>query len=204
MPDSFKKLCELTKPDPRSEMWCIFDPDTKNSRDIKIEDVYLQLKRLELHKGVPEKVRIHFDTTRNLYLYSWFVYRFTSVAEWHASATLEFALKIKAGGKKEGLRKLIKHAIDHGWIRNEKFTVWQREKQIYEYHKSTMEQLSKEIASDTNQVQDDEFHYEYLNVLEELIPAIRNMYAHGSNMFGIGPFGHLITVSEFINQLFDE
>jgi len=46
-----------------------------------------------LNDTVPEKIREHFETTKNLLLYSWFVYRFIPVAEFHAATTLEYALK---------------------------------------------------------------------------------------------------------------
>ena len=35
---------------------------------------------ISLDERVPEKVRIQFETAKNLFVYSWFVYRFHGVA----------------------------------------------------------------------------------------------------------------------------
>jgi hypothetical protein len=48
---------------------------------------------LELNEAVPEKIRHQFDLARNVYLYSWFVYDFATVAEQQAYAALEAALR---------------------------------------------------------------------------------------------------------------
>jgi hypothetical protein len=203
MADSFRKLCEICKPDTRSEHWAIIDPDMGKFRLIKIEDIYSQLEKIELHKGVPKQVRTHFDTTRNLLLYSWFVYRLMPVAEWHASASLELALKIKSNGKVKGLKKLIELAIENGWIKNERFSVWRSAKQSYEQRKVMMEEFFNKIKSESTQVHDGEFDYEYIEVLKNTIPPIRNVYAHGANFLHGGAYLHLEIVSEFINQLFE-
>ncbi|MBW7992378.1 MAG: hypothetical protein FVQ84_20510 [Planctomycetes bacterium] len=204
MADSFQKLCEIAKPDPRSEHWAIIDPDMGKLRMIKIEDIYSQLEKLELHTGVPKQVRTHFDTTRNLFLYSWFVYRFMPVAEWHASASLELALKIKSNEKKKGLRKLIELAIENGWIKNEGVSVWKSAKQSYEQRKVMMEEFFNQIKSETTQVYNSEFDYDYIEVLKDTIPPIRNVYAHGKNFLHGGAYLQLQIVSDFINQLFED
>lgn len=203
MSDSFRKLCELTTPDPRSQMWVVPDPDTAELRSIKVEDIHSQLEELELHEGVPERVRTHFDTTRNLFLYSWFVYRFRSVAEWHASATLELALKIKTEGKVKYLPNLIDHAIRNDWVKNEGFSVWQSAKQDIERRNMIMKELLTQAGLESNPANDEESNYDYMMILRDSLPYIRNKYAHGSNMLGPGTYLHLLIVSEFINQLFE-
>lgn len=204
MSDSFRKLCELTTPDRRSEMWGVIDPDTGEFRSIKIEDIHSRLEELELHEGVPEKVRTHFDTTRNLFLYAWFVWRFRAVAEWHASATLELALKIKTEGRVKYLPNLIDHAIRNGWVKNEGFSAWQSAKQRYEEQRIFMKEILLRAKSESNRADDDGFNYDYVEILSKGLPYLRNEYAHGSNMLGPGIYHHLLTVSEFINQLFEE
>ena len=47
--------------------------------------------------GVPERLRDHYETCRNLILYSWFVYRFVPVAQLHLYSCLEFALRVRLG-----------------------------------------------------------------------------------------------------------
>jgi hypothetical protein len=203
MSDSFRKLCDLTKPDPRSEMWLVADPDTGQFRSKKIEDLHSQIENLVLHEGVPEEVRTHFDTTKNLFLYSWFVWRFRAVAELHACATLELALRIKNGGIKNGLKKLIEEAIENGWVKNEGFSIWQNAKQRYEEHTMIMKSVCTQSGLESNRT-DEEFSYDYVENLGKGLTYLRNKYAHGSNMLGPGTYVDLLIISEFINQLFME
>ena len=204
MSDSFRKLNELTTPDPRSEMWLVADPDTGEARTIEIKDIHSQLEKLELHEGVPEKVRTHFNTTRNIFLYSWYVWRFRAVAEWHAFATLELALKIRSQreGKRNNLSHLIGEAMKKGWVKNEGFSIWQSAKQGYKEQKMIMKLVCPQPESEICDVDDDQFSYNYIKILRKGLPCMRNEYAHGSNMLGPGTYSHLLIVSEFINQLF--
>lgn len=45
-----------------------------------------------LSADVPDEVRSHFKTGRNLFVYAWHVYRFNMVAEQHILAILEMAV----------------------------------------------------------------------------------------------------------------
>jgi len=204
MSDSFRKLCDLTKPDPRSEMWGMIDQDTGEFRSVKIEDIHSKLEKLVLHEGVPEKVRTHFDTAKNLLLYSWFVWRFRAVAESHSCATLELALRIKNGDSKKGLKKLIEEAIKNGWVKNEGFSIWQSARQDFKEQNIIMKKILRQMELESNPSHDDEFNYDYVENLMEGLPYLRNKYAHGSNMLGPGTYVHLLIVSEFINQLFEK
>jgi len=87
-----------------------------------------------LNDTVPEKIREHFETTKNLLLYSWFVYRFIPVAEFHAATTLEYALKERTDGKIKGLYRLIDHAVSKGWVKNEGFSNWQHRERMRDVH----------------------------------------------------------------------
>jgi hypothetical protein len=189
MPDTFQTLDDITKPDPRCD-------------HITIEKFHALLAELQLHAGVPEEVRTHFDTTRNLFLYSWFVYRFGRVAEWHACASLELALKIKTGGQIKGLHKLIEHVIAKGWVKNEGFSVRRRAKASHEQEKLLWKGLLRATGRQDDRLENAQFDYDYLDVLTD-IPDIRNEYAHGSHVLYPGPYLHLKVISEFINQLFD-
>ena len=107
--EQFKKLKEIFEPDPRSELFQIFDEELGDFREKEISDLHENLEQIELKDSVPEAIRNHFITSKHLVLYSWFVYRFIPVAEFHTIASLEFALKLKTGKKKWGLKtaKLI-------------------------------------------------------------------------------------------------
>jgi len=198
--DTLKEFSEITVPDPRSGMFAAFDSEKGEFRRREIEDHYGMISKIALHKGVPEKVREHFETTKNLLLYSWFVYRFIPVAEFHAASTLEFALKLKTGGKIKGLSKLISHAVDEGWVKNQGFSVWQNRMRMAEEEKKMYEQWSK--------LSEEEFdfpekEYDYLEILKKSIPALRNEYAHGSSFLHPGGYEKLEICAEFINQLFE-
>jgi len=198
--DTLKELSEVLKPDPRSEMYSIFDQESGALRTKAIEDHYAIVSKFILHDGVPEKIREHFETTKNLLLYSWFVYRFIPVAEFHAATTLEFALKERTGGKIRGLYKLIDHAVSKGWVKNEGFSNWQHRERVREEQESMYRQLSKLTENEI------EFHdepYDYVEKLKETIPYLRNAYAHGSSMLYPGGYGKLEICFEFINQLYE-
>lgn len=199
--DKLKELSEIFAPDKRSEMFVILDKETGKFRTKTIEDHYAIVSRFVLHDGVPEKIRQHFETTKNLLLYSWFVYRFIPIAEFHSATTLEYALKLKSGGKIRGLSSLIVHAISRGWVKNEGFSSWQNRERMREEQKRMDEELNK-LAED-----EIAFHEEpcdYVGILKETIPNLRNAYAHGSSMLYPGGYGKLEICVEFINQLYDE
>jgi len=128
--DAFRGLKDLFKPDVRHEAFVIFDEKIGKHRRKTLEDHHAYISDINLHPGVPEDMRIHFETTKNLLLYSWHVYRFIPIAEFHAAASLEFALKEKTDGKIRGLKKLIEHAISQGWVKNEGFTNWHQKMEI--------------------------------------------------------------------------
>ncbi len=56
-------------------------------------DRWEAIRQLELHPEVPEEIRTHYNTARNVYLFAWHVYRFHVVAEHQVLATLEMALR---------------------------------------------------------------------------------------------------------------
>lgn len=87
--DGLRSLDQLLSRDAR----LAYTPSPFGSGPMTQEDRYRLIQRYELHGDVPTDVRAHFDTARNLYLYAWFVVRFHLVAEQHAMASLEMALR---------------------------------------------------------------------------------------------------------------
>lgn len=67
------------------------------NQPLTIEYQHEAIVEIVLHQNVPEDIRIQFETTKNLYLYAWFVFRFYPVAELHAYTCLEFALRARFG-----------------------------------------------------------------------------------------------------------
>ena len=65
-------------PDPRSTGFVRHDATGYHSKTI--EDHYKDIAAIQLSEEVPAAIRGGFDTVRNLYLYSWYVYEFTVAA----------------------------------------------------------------------------------------------------------------------------
>jgi len=96
-PDLFKLLEEILKPDRRQLAYTFIDPVSGQMRPRVLADHYTLIAGFTLVGTAPDKVRVHFETARNLLLYAWFAYRFIPVAEMHAFSTVEMALRLKLG-----------------------------------------------------------------------------------------------------------
>lgn len=215
------RVCE---PDSRTHAFVNVHRNTGAVTPRVIEDQYEAIACFELNEAVPKDVAIHFETAKNLYLYAWFVYRFYSVAEQQALASLEFALRERFPGfvgeeKKRhkrgfepGLKQLLGHAIIEGFVRNDGFSTrehWaiKRAKSRYRFQKrkemreagidSWIEDESEIV------VMQEDWDYDWLGDFQEILPRIRNSYAHGSWHLYPAPIHHTFEiVSEIINQLY--
>lgn len=99
-----KSFEDLLKPDPRFEIIVRFDgswPPTP----ITISDHYNGLTGIDLDPTTPQEIVEAFEKARNAYLYAWFVYDLTTLAEGQAYATLELALRRRLGPKADGKRR---------------------------------------------------------------------------------------------------
>lgn len=99
----------------------IFTVDDRNKHFIAdFESHYKQIEGIKLDGRVDSDVRVHFATALNLFLYSWFVYRFTMPAMKQALASCEFALRRTAQRHNynniRGFRKLLQKAHTENWI----------------------------------------------------------------------------------------
>ncbi|MEX2163173.1 MAG: hypothetical protein WD823_02865 [Sulfuricaulis sp.] len=219
-PDFLRFLGNVCKPDSRSKSFVRL---TENGpRPITIEDQYRSVVRLILHDGVPEGIRIQFETTKNLYLYSWFVYRFYPVAQHHAYTCLELALRerfeaemLLAGEQKRehgpGLRRLLTYAIAKGFLKNENFEVWRHRTRVNAKMRTMYEEIEEmsrlgldqmELDESKVEIKDVDRNHDYLTILLETIPYLRNHYAHGSKSLHNQVLGTLQVVVEIINQIF--
>lgn len=183
-PERLRPAEQIHEPDPRNMLTAWTDSVTGVLRTVKASDLHEAVSIFSLHAGVPEDIAQHFETVKNVYLYSWFIYRFQSVAEFQSLSCLEFALRerlaneIRAGkirGKKPGLQLLLKYAIENQLVKNEGFARW---------------------------VQGEDSEWDLLASLVKALPLIRNDYAHGT--FNLTPtaLGIIEVVYEIINQLF--
>jgi hypothetical protein len=195
------------------------DKETGRFRRRVIEDQYEAIACFKLNETVPNDVAIHFETAKNLYLYAWFVFRFYPVSEQQALASLEFALRerfpelVAEQSRKPGfgLKKLLNHAIENNWIKNELFTTRERWagnraemhhsiRKMNEMHAAGVESM-KWNESEVS-VTEDDLNCDWLRIFQETIPKIRNEYAHGSKELKHTVLHTFEMVVELINQLY--
>jgi len=207
------------EPDPRNTMFVRIDRSNGTSRPMELTDHHELISAYALHGGVPQEIVMHFETARNVYLYAWFVYRFYPVAEHQILACLELALRerlkeeISLGkfkGKRPTLRPLLKYGIDHGLVRNEGFSAWQNRGEIRSRARVEMEKFREatekgltEFTWDESDIQitAEDLEWDYVKMLPELLPTVRNDYAHGSTELHNWALRSFQIVSEIINQL---
>lgn len=183
-PEKLRPADRLYDPDPRNALTAWPDPATGILRPVRASDLHDAVSAFSLHAGVPDDIAQHFETIKNVYLYSWFIYRFQPVAELQSLACLEFALRerlaneIRTGkvrGKRPGLYSLMKYAIEKQMVKNDGFARW---------------------------VQAEDPDWDLLASLQKALPEIRNNYAHGSKNLMPTALDIIELVCEFINQIF--
>ena len=111
--ERLKPLSEVGEPDIRYRGRVDRDKATGMVSETTIESVYSLIQPITLGSTVPDEIRNHFETAKNLALYSWFVYSFNVVAAMHAFASLEMALRIKSGDKKTRFKALLDKAFNN-------------------------------------------------------------------------------------------
>lgn len=177
---------------------------------------------ITLRKSVPDDIRIQFETTKNLYLYAWFVYRFYPVAKHHAYTCLELALRerfeaelLAAGEKKRefgpGFKQLFKYAVKNGHVKNEGFELWRRhtEQRAKRRTESALWEEAKRnglneirFCETQYEIKDEDRDHEYVELLIESLPWLRNHYAHGSTSLDNQALSTIRLVAEIINQIY--
>lgn len=226
-PDDASFRAEFLRPmdrvfnvDPRNRLFVTYDYTRRKFRSVELDRYHRSISELNLHAGVPESVVVQFEIAKNLYLYSWFVYRFYAVCEHQALTCLEFSLRERFGhevprryfrGEKPTLSPLLRYAIDSKAVKNEGFRLWRervqlRAQQRYQFDKlkEMREKGLDTIVLDYSQavVEDADRDWDYLNVLLEVLPGIRNHYAHGTSSLHNQVRGTIELVAEIINQIF--
>jgi hypothetical protein len=167
----------------------LLDPDTR-SRFLEVgpgslEAFYRVISAIELNPEVPQDIQNHFVTAKHLAVYSWFVYTFCMVAQSHAYATLEFALRERLGHGGEDrpptLRPLWHSAIKSGLLHDEGFQDWPGRRV-----QNTPGTLSTE----------------WVSTIGESLAGLRNFLAHGSSSLYPQHWWVLQFVADAINQLY--
>ncbi len=211
--DEFKPLAEVLLSDVRQTFWVRLQSDG-TSRGVQLEDLHKRMSELNLNSTVPEDVRTGFDTARNLLLYSWFVYRFQTVAELQAYATLEFALgkrlQAEGSGHIKNLSPRLNHAVQKGWLRADGVRIYRQKSESRRRYAEEQEQFFKEFLKNEKGWQspdprtEAEHAADYLRNLTGGIPKLRNSVAHGNPMLHGGAALTLEICRDLINQLFPE
>jgi len=196
--NNLKPFDQLFIPDGIQGSYLLVNRETGATRQKTLRDFYSEIEDIVLLPEVPEDIRVHFETARNLYLYTWFVYRFGPVAELHAIASVEFALKIKSGKKGAGLKALLNLAIQEKWIQDSGF----------KYYPVSQETMIQRTAADSFRPQKEENDPDanslqaYCKILADSLPYFRNNFAHGSNILYPTGVVTLAICADIINQLF--
>lgn len=198
------------------------EPDPRTT--LTLAQHHADIDTVSLSQRVPELVAIQFETARNLYLYSWHVYRFYMVAEMQAYATLELGLRYRLPerlppkyqrpkAEKPMLFGLLNYAIDHGLVRNEGFRRWHeashqraRERRSLERIQMMKDQGLDELEWDESEpiaVTPEDQKWDLLEILRKGLPDARNEQAHGSTQLTRHVRGTIELVAEILNQVYD-
>ena len=179
------------------------------------------MSALVLGGTVPEEVRVHFETAKNLFLYSWCVYRFYMVAEQYALTTLEFALRSKfiavglVNAEDEhipGFKHLLRIAQKKGLISDARFTPREDAASKLAHYRHSAEMIKKmdelglsEMAYDPSDVRptEEDLAIDWLGRISDSLPEIRNMHAHGTNNLYPTVLMTFVVVHNIIQQLFE-
>jgi len=201
--EEFRRPDEISLPDPRMEH-LVVPSSGGNWRQLELRDWHSAIEQVRLYDSVPDDIWSHFETARNLALYSWFVYRFQSAAEMQALASVEFALRERC--RREGgavplfLGRLLRYAIDRNWIRAECFSDF---RDLQERRRGAREARAHTDVVD-GEVSRQLEPCGYLEQLRAELIALRNEWAHGSEMLRGQSMTTLKLCAEIINQLFPD
>lgn len=201
--DSVRNPVNVRNPDPRTQ-------------DHTLEWRLGYISQFVLAEDVPDEVRIHFETGRNLYVYAWYVYRFNMVAEQHILASLEMAARLclahfTACEPPRGLSKLLRAASTSGLIANERLINrdgWALERASYRHDLAEMERMTQEGLSecvvDYRNVQplEDDLNFDWIEHFISALPHLRNKHAHGTDALDPAVGRTFQIVCELINQMF--
>jgi hypothetical protein len=206
--DTLKSLAQLNVPDAVQAAFSRYDQFTGSLRPKSIEDHHSDARELALPDHVPQDIRRHFDTARNLFLYSWFVWAFAWVAQLYGYVSLEMALRLRALNENRidesaspGLARLIKLAISEGWILVEELPQHVEtdpderaalEKTLENY---TLADLARMWIPQLDPLS-------YIKDLAEAIPFFRNELAHGTTHISGDSFSTLLLCRDMISKLF--
>lgn len=201
-----------------------YEPDSRSTA-FGLNDIADQYNKIELYTledYVPENVATQYEVARNLYLYAFNVYRFYMVAQHQALIALELAIKECIGNKKikrygekikkgSGLSACLHYIFDKDLVSNEDFSIWRDRCKVdaeHQYQMQKLEEMNKngmdsiELNYDEINYEEHSLEYDYLEVLSENMPKIRNNHAHGSSTLHNQVLITFENVSVIINKIY--
>lgn len=206
--DEFKPLATVHEPDERWAHFSRWDETVGDFTPLTLAQRHADLDTLVLAEAVPEAIREHFNTGKNLLLYGWFVYRFIPVAELHAYSTVEMALRERASRAGRAARldrkgrdvpwkfsELLQMAVKERWIVDDGFEAVRLRR---EANAAQAERLGLALLADA----DTQGVHRYCETLVETLPWLRNHLAHGSTSVHPNGMSTLRVCADLINQLF--
>jgi hypothetical protein len=221
-PDLLKTLKEINSPDERGSFF--LRHDSLGFRNKTLEDHHANISQFQLSSNVPEDVVLQYETAKNIYLYAWYVYRFYPAAEHLALACLEMGLRkqfpeglpLGYGNKirpnvRPTLAPLLRYAVDQGLIKNEGFTRWHRLVEQRTRNRVMLERiedmevtnfLSRETNIDEVAANVQDLDCEFVSALEDILPGLRNSYAHGTSRLNNQVLGTFELIKEILAQIY--
>ncbi|MCG8043469.1 MAG: hypothetical protein N0C89_06440 [Candidatus Thiodiazotropha endolucinida] len=111
------------------------------------------------------------------------------------------------------LSSLLLYCKDNNILKNEMFEVARHKAKMNAENRHTIENIklmdelgvSEMSFNDSDiEIQEVDWDFDYVEILKDTLPKLRNIHAHGSNMLDKSSWCILRTVSEIINQLWPE
>lgn len=137
--------------------------------------LHAAVSKIKLNREAPDDIRSQFNVARNMALYSYFCYSLAPEVQAKTFVIIEYALRLREGSEKRlMLKNLLKVAVDKKWITDAGF----------------------------KHLKDPSVDNTYSKSLIDWIPAMRNEFAHGTNVVLPDCLSHLAICADFINQLY--
>lgn len=196
MPEILKPLAQISEPDSRNVGWVIRNHENGSIRELTLAEHYTAVESLALSVPVHGDVVTVYNTARNVLLYSWYVYRFTSVAELQAYAALEYTLRWRFDllhqDSAPTLAPLLERARREDLITDDTFR---------DLRKLALPVFTGNAFLDANidpQLVEERGHVE---LLCKTLPRLRNDLAHGSQSVWPSAIGTFLVIKAAIERL---
>jgi hypothetical protein len=168
--EEFKKLNDLMEMDEKHKLMGSISGSVPN-----LKSMHNYLSQETINEEAPDEIKGQFNVAKNMALYSYFFYALAPEVHLKTYTLIEHALRIKTNSnKKMMLNKLINHALEQHWIKDEGFRHIETP-----YHDN-----------------------DWCKSLPKVISKLRNSKAHGSSMLAGDCLDHISVCADFINQLF--